>query len=72
MWSLDFLNTNLVRYKNLCDPDQMHTKAGDKNLCILGGLFTVESDGVDRLVSQDVRGWWVARGIFGRATGITT
>ena len=29
-------------------------------------------DGDDRLVSRDVHGWWVAGGIFGRATEITT
>ena len=36
---------------------QIHAKVGDRNLYILGGLFTIEIDGDDRLVSQDVCGW---------------
>ena len=52
--------------------DWIHAKVGDRNLYILGGLFTIEIDGDDRLVSQDVCGWWVAGAISGRATKITT
>ena len=52
--------------------DRMHAKVGDRNLCILEGLFTIEIDGDDKLVSQNVRDWWVTRDIFGRATRITT
>ena len=55
--------------KNL---DQIHAKVEDMNLCILGGLFSIKSDGDDRLTSQDIRGWWVTRGIFRRTTGITS
>ena len=35
-------------------------------------VFHPSRDGDDRLVSQDVSGWWVAGAIFRRATGITT
>ena len=52
--------------------DRIHAKVEDKNLCILGGLFTIEIDGDDRIVSRDVCGWWVAEAISGRATRITT
>ena len=44
----------------------------DRNLFILRGLFNIEIDGDDRLVSRDVCGWWVAGAIFVRASGITT
>ena len=40
--------------------DRIHAKVGDRNLCILGGLFTIEIDGSEGLVSRDVCGWWVA------------
>ena len=52
--------------------DQIHAKVGDRNLCILGGLFAIKIDEDDRLVSRDVWGGWVARAISGRAIGITT
>ena len=52
--------------------NQIHAKVGDRNLCILGGLITIEIDRDDRLVSRDVCGWWLARDISGIATGITT
>ena len=35
-------------------------------------IYHRDRDGDDRLVSQDVCGWWVARGIFERATEIIT
>ena len=35
-------------------------------------IYHQDRDGDDRLVSQDVRGWWVTRGISRRAIGITT
>ena len=41
-------------------------------LYILGGLFTINRDEDDKLVSRDIFGWWVAGGISRRATGIIT
>ena len=35
-------------------------------------IYHQDRDGDDRLESRDVRGWWVAKGNFGRATEITT
>ena len=37
--------------------DRIHAKVRDRNLCLLGGLFTIEIDENDRLVSRDVCGW---------------
>ena len=37
-----------------------------------GTIYHQDRGGDDRLVFRDVRGWWVARGISGRATKITT
>ena len=70
IWECDhrFVKYRLGEKKVL---NRIHAKVGDKNLCILGGLITIEIDGDDRLVSQDVCGWWVARAISGRATRIT-
>ena len=36
------LNIDLVRDKDLYILDRIHKKVGDRNLCILGGLFTIE------------------------------
>ena len=52
--------------------DQIHSKVGDRNLCILRGLFPIEIDENDRLVYRDICDWWVAGAIFRRATEITT
>ena len=35
-------------------------------------IYHQDRDGDDILVSRDVRGWWVARGISERAARITT
>ena len=66
------LNTDSWEIGTCTILDRIHAKIGDRNLCILRGLVTIERDEDDRLESQDVRGWWVARDISGRDTGITT
>ena len=66
------VNIDSMRDKNLCILGWVHAKVGDRYLCTLEGLFTIEIDRDDRLVSRDVHSWWVDWGIFGRATGITT
>ena len=56
MWEC---NHRLVEYKldEKKKEDRIHAKVGDRLLCILGGLFTIEIDGDDKLVSRDVCGW---------------
>ena len=72
MWSSDLLNTVSVRDMNLCIPDRIHANVGDRNLYVLGGLVTIESDRDNRLASHDIRDWSVAKGNSKRATRITT
>ena len=53
--------------------DGIHAKGGRKKLVYSGRIiYHRDRDEDDRLVSQDVRGWWVVGGISGRATRITT
>ena len=65
-WKCDqrFIEYKLNERKVL---DRIHAKVGDRNLCILGGLFTIEIDGDDRLISRDVFDWWVAGAISGES-----
>ena len=35
-------------------------------------IYHRDRDGVDRVVSRDVHGWWATRGNYRRATKITT
>ena len=51
MWSLDLLNTYSVRDRNLYILDWIHAKGGDKNLCILGGLSTIDRWGWQTSIS---------------------
>ena len=59
-----WVNTNSVKYMTFCILCWVHTKMGDIKWCSLRGLFTIEIDGDDILVSQNVCGWLVAIGIF--------
>ena len=43
MWPPDLLNTDSVKDRNLCILDRINANVGYMNLCILGGLFTIES-----------------------------
>ena len=52
--------------------DQIHAKLGDRHLCILGGLSTIEIYKDYRLVSQDFYSCWVVEGISEKVTEITT
>ena len=48
-------------------------KGGRQELVLSGKIiYHRDRDGDDRLVSRDIRGWWVAGAISERATEITT
>ena len=59
------MNTDSVRDKNLFNFGSDTCKGGKQELVHSRKIiYYRDRDKNDRLVSQDVCGWWVARGIF--------
>ena len=68
-----FVDIDSVRNNNLYNSGLNICKGGRQILVYFRKIiYHRDRDGNDRLVSRDVRGWWVARGISRKATGITT
>ena len=45
---------------------------GERQIVEHSTVYHWDRHGDDRLISQDVSGWWVVRDVFGRSTWITT
>ena len=55
-------------------PFMLDTYRGGRQELVHSGetIYHQDRDGDSRLVPRDARGWWIARGISGRAARITT